>query len=84
MILAVKICQKQSFQGNCGQPGSLSLSLSLYSYSFPDLVARKKWILGRGVQAMPTGELNPEKQSSRCRNYLVEAARQGVRNMMDV
>lgn len=26
MVLAVKICQKQSFQGNCG---SLSLSLSL-------------------------------------------------------
>lgn len=32
---------------------------------------------------MPTGELNPEKQLSRCRNYLVEAERQGVRNMMD-
>lgn len=29
MILAVKICQKQSFQGNCGQPGSLSVFLQL-------------------------------------------------------
>lgn len=83
MILAVKICQKQSFSGQLRSTRlSLPFSLSVF-LQLSRLGSKEEMDIRWGVQAMPTGELNPEKQSSRCRNYLVEAARQGVRNMMD-
>lgn len=41
--------------------------------------------ISREVQAMPTGELNPEKQSSRCRNYVSRRSRKTKRknNLME-